>query len=425
MQIHVVQYGETLWLLSRRYGVSPNQITAANQLPDPNQLVVGQALVIPTSGRYHIVQPGESLWIIARKYGTTVQAIARANQLANPSLIYPGLRLTIPEKVKPPIEVNAYVEKMFEAGQQLVSEVSEQLTYIAPFSYHVKQDGSLQTLQDTEVLQTAKNERVAPLMVITNFQSGSFSSELAHAILSNTEIQDRLIHNILTTMRTKGYIGLNIDFEYVFQRDRELYNQFIRRVASKLRPEGFLISSALAPKTSAEQGGRLYEAHDYPVHGEVMDFVVLMTYEWGWAGGPPMAVAPIDQVKKVLDYAVTVIPRNKIMMGAPLYGYDWTLPYVRGQTWAPPISPQEAINRALRYHAAIQYDQTAQSPFFHYYDEQGREHEVWFEDARSAQAKFDTIKQYGLRGISYWVLGNPFPQNWLVLEDNFHVVKRM
>ncbi|MEW9673485.1 LysM peptidoglycan-binding domain-containing protein [Ammoniphilus sp. 3BR4] len=423
MQIHVVQHGETLWLLSRRYGVPHTQIAAANELPDPNRLAVGQALVIPMPDRFHVVQPGESLWVIARKYGTTVQAIVQANGIPNPSLIFPGLRLTLPPKAKPPVEVNAYVEKMFGTGQQLVREVGKHLTYLSPFSYQVRRDGSIQDLKDTEVLQTARAERVAPLMTITNFEEGMFRSELAHAILASTEIQDRLTDNILNTMRNKGYIGLNIDFEYVFEDDRELYNQFIRRAASRLQSEGFLISSALAPKLYAGQKGRLYEAHDYPVHGEVLDFVVLMTYEWGWSGGPPMAVAPINQVRKVLDYAVSVIPSRKIMMGMPLYGYDWTLPYVQGGPWALNISPQEAVSRAIRYNAAIQYDQAAQSPFFHYYDEQGREHEVWFEDARSVQAKFDTVKQYNLRGVSYWVLGNPFPQNWLVLEDNFEVVK--
>ena len=71
-----------------------------------------------------------------------------------------------------------------------------------------------------------------------------------------------------------------------------------------------------------------------------------------------------------------------------------------------------------------QYDTIAQAPFFQYTDEQGRRHEVWFEDARSAQAKFDTAKRYGLGGISYWALGYPFPQNWALLEDNFAIAKR-
>jgi spore germination protein len=147
-----------------------------------------------------------------------------------------------------------------------------------------------------------------------------------------------------------------------------------------------------------------------------------MTYEWGYRLGPPQAISPLDQIKRVLDYAVTVIPREKIFFGFQIYARDWLLPHVAGQE-AETFSCQEAISRAVRYGTVIQYDPVAESPFFRYTDEMGRQHEVWFEDARSAQAKFDTVKSYNLAGISYWALGYPFPQNWVLLEDNFTIGK--
>ncbi|MEB3102683.1 LysM peptidoglycan-binding domain-containing protein [Ferviditalea candida] len=423
MEIHVVQKGDTLWQLSRRYGVSINDIAGANQLADLNLLIIGQSLVIPTPMQYHIVQPGESLWAIANRYGISLQELVDANRISSPSLIYPGQRLVIPRKRKPTIEANAYIEITGPAGAQIVNQVGEYLTYLSPFSYRAKADGTMVPFNDTELLQATRSNRDAPLMTITNFGEGGFNSELAHAILADTQIQNQLIGNLLNVMKSKGYFGLNIDFEYVLPGDRNLYNQFIERVAGRLHQEGYSVSSALAPKLSDEQKGLLYEAHDYAFHGRVLDFVVLMTYEWGWSGGPPMAVAPINQVRKVLDFAVTQIPRNKIMMGMPLYGYDWTLPYVAGGKWAPTISPQEALRRAMIHRVSIQYDPVAQSPFFYYVDAQGQNHVVWFEDARSVQVKFDTVKQYNLRGVSYWVLGNPFPQNWLLLADNFQIKK--
>src|SRR5690606_32621878 len=107
----------------------------------------------------------------------------------------------------------------------------------------------------------------------------------------------------------------------------------------------------------------------------------------------------------------------------PLYGYDWTLPYVTGGRWAQSISSQAAVERAAQYGAVIQYDELSQAPFFHYYDETGQEHVVWFEDARSIQAKLDVVKSLKLRGVSYWVLGVSFPQNWFVLGENFTIRK--
>jgi spore germination protein len=110
-------------------------------------------------------------------------------------------------------------------------------------------------------------------------------------------------------------------------------------------------------------------------------------------------------------------------MGQNLYGYDWTLPFVKG-TVAKAVSPQQAIQLAASHHVTIQYDTKAQAPHFNYPDANGKQHEVWFEDARSIQAKFDLIKELNLRGMSYWKLGLSFPQNWLLIVDNFNVTKR-
>lgn len=376
--IHVVQSGENLWTLSKRYGVSVQQIESVNELPNPDSLLIGQAIILPVPR---------------------------------------------PVQEKRTIDTNAFSIDFDEAGAQEVRNVGQHLTYLVPFGYRIRRDGTLEAPADTGLLQAAEAERVVPIMGITNFSATEAGSSLAHAVLSSPDIQSTLLTNVINTMRAKGYRGLNIDFENVLPGDRELYNQFLRRAVDRLHAENYFVSSSLAPKTSGTQKGLLYEAHDYPAHGEILDFVVLMTYEWGYRFGPPQAISPINQIRAVLDYAVTVIPRNKIMMGFQIYARDWLLPHVKGQE-AETFSPQEAIRRATQHGAVIHYDQRAQSPFYRYTDAQGREHEVWFEDARSAQAKFNLIKQYNLRGVSYWVLGYPYPQNWVLLEDNFRVRKQ-
>jgi spore germination protein len=468
MQIYVVQRGDTLWAISQRYRVTINQIVSANQLQDPNNIIVGLALVIPTANRTHTVRSGETLWMIAERYGTTIQAIVQANQITNPSQITPGMVFIIPARThvvqsgeslwqiaqrynttvqeiirlnqiqnpnviitgtvlsipfrKPTTDVNAYTINTGEQGASDIREVGRYLTYSAPFAYTFNEDGTLNAITDVPIIQASVAERVSPMMSITNFTYRTTGSQLARTILSSTDLQDRLLTNILSIMRQKGYLGLNIDFENVYPADRELYNSFLQRTVDRLHPAGYYVSTALAPKTSGEQKGLLYEAHDYPAHGRIVDFVVLMTYEWGYRLGPPQAISPLNQIRRVLDYAVSVIPRNKIFFGFQIYARDWLLPHVQGQE-AETFSQQEAVRRAIQYGVAIQYDQVAQSPFFRYTDAQGRGHEVWFEDARSAQAKFDTVKDYGLRGISYWALGYPYPQNWLLLEDNFTIHK--
>lgn len=145
------------------------------------------------------------------------------------------------------------------------------------------------------------------------------------------------------------------------------------------------------------------------------------SYEWGYTYGPPMAVAPIPQVRAVLDYAVSVIDRSKLYLGVPLYGYDWPLPYQRGVTRADSLSPQRAIELALRYRAEIQYDEQAQSPYFYYTARNGQQHVVWFEDARSMEAKLRLVDEYGLQGVGYWNLMRDMPQNWTLLHALYDV----
>ncbi|PAV30457.1 spore gernimation protein [Virgibacillus profundi] len=469
MQIHVVEKGDTLWHIAQLYQTNMNQIILVNQLENPNVLVVGQALVIPEPSREYVVQPGDNLWAIAGEFGVTVGELAEVNNITNPALIYVGQMLQspsiqhtiqpgdtlwqiavdfgvtineliqvnnipnpsmihvgqmirIPNRNKPIAEVNAYTTQMDEQGRQEVLLLGRNFTYLTPFTYSIRSDGSITDLQDLQVLEAARATNLSPLLVLTNFVEGSFNSDVVATIMRDVDLQEKLITNLLNTMREKGYSGVNFDFEYVYPEDRENYNNFLRRVVARLHPEGYIVSTALAPKISGDQQGLLYEAHDYQAHGEIVDFVFLMTYEWGWAGGRPLAIAPINEVRKVLDYAVTVIPRDKILMGIPLYGRDWKIPWEEG-TIAQTVSPQEAVNLAGHYGAAIQYDETYQSPFFRYADEIGQRHEVWFEDARSVQAKYDTVKEYGLRGLGYWVLGSPFPQNWPVLQENFTIRK--
>lgn len=468
MIIHVVSAGETLWHIANRYGVSVQSITLLNALATPDQLAIGQSLVIPspyttytvksgdtlwaiaqqfgvpleaiiadnhltnpdmlTPGTkliippiIHIVEPGETLWQLAQEYETTIQAIVAVNHINNPNMIYVGAQLIIPRKL-PLIEVNAYSYQPSEEAIDSINAVGHLLTYFSPFAYMMKEDGTLQPINDEKMIAAAQAKNIIPMLTLTNFTSTEGGSNLAHVVLSNEDLRVKVMNNVLQVMQEKGYQVLNIDFENVLPADRENYNAFIQLAADTLHPMGYLVSTALAPKTSATQAGTLYEAHDYAAHGRIADFVVLMTYEWGYRFGSPQAISPINEMRRVVEYALTEIPANKILLGFELYARDWLLPHVKGQE-AETFSPQQALNRAIEYGATIQFDQTAQSPFYRYVDEQGRNHEVWFEDARSAQAKFDLVKQYNLRGISYWALGFPFPQNWVLLNENFSIIK--
>ncbi|PAE31454.1 glycoside hydrolase family 18 protein [Bacillus sp. 7884-1] len=427
MQIHVVKSNESLTTIARTYNTTVNDIVEANDIPNPNNLVVGQAMVIPIVGSFYYVQPGDSLWSIGQKTGVPYQQIASVNHISLNQQLYVGFRLYIPQASKRRAEFNAYVEPRGTTVAPILEssarEAAPYLTYLAPFSFQALRDGSLKEPLLNNFPAIARANRNVLMMVINNQENDQFSDELGRILLNDIPIQDRFLNNIVATAKKYGFRDIHFDFEFLRPADREAYNAFLRKAKARFQREGWLMSTALAPKTSATQKGKWYEGHDYRAHGQIADFVVIMTYEWGYSGGPAMAVSPIDQVRRVLEYAITEMPPNKIMMGQNLYGYDWTLPFVQGSV-AKAVSPQQAIELAARYKVQIQYDTKAQAPFFRYTAEDGKRHEVWFEDARSIQAKFNLIKELKIRGMSYWKLGLAFPQNWLLIVENFNVVKR-
>lgn len=134
-----------------------------------------------------------------------------------------------------------------------------------------------------------------------------------------------------------------------------------------------------------------------------------------------MAVAPLPEVRAVLDYAVGVMEPGKILLGVPLYGYDWPLPYVRGESRAQSISPRRAVELALRVGAEIRFDERSMAPWFRYTDRGGQEHVVWFEDARSMDARLRLAAEYGLRGAGCWNLMRETPQFWTVLNALYDI----
>jgi spore germination protein len=315
--------------------------------------------------------------------------------------------------------VNGYLT---DAAAETLAETLPELTFLSPFSYRADAAGAL--TPTFSVPPTDGAAGTAELLTITNLKSaGGFSSAVAHAILTDEAAQSAFLQNVGALLQSGRWYGVNLDFEYVYPFDRGSYNQFLRRFADFLHARGALLVTALAPKQSDGQAGLLYAAHDYAAHGAAADYVVLMTYEWGYTYGPPMAVAPLPQVRAVLDYAVSVVPRDKLLLGVPLYGYDWPLPYVRGETRAESLSPRLAVERALAYGAEILYDERAQSPYYYYTDRLGRQHAVWFEDARSMDAKLRLIAEYRLRGAGFWSLTRDAPQAWTVLNALYDVAR--
>lgn len=277
------------------------------------------------------------------------------------------------------------------------------LSWVAAFSYGFTEDGNLINLEDANLIIPATEAGVRPMMVLTPLDAdGNFNDNIAIRVFENPDAQQTLIDNIEANIKNKNMGGVDFDFEYLAADYADDYVELVGRTRGRLRPQGYLTTVALAPKVSTDQPGLLYQGHDYAGMGQAADYCLLMTYEWGYTYGPPLPVSPINSVRRVLDYGVTQIPPEKILMGMSNYGYDWRLPFVQGESKAEKLTNYQALARAEYYGVDVQYDEEAQAPFFTYTSPDGSEHIVWFEDERSWRARLALVEEYGLAGISIW-----------------------
>lgn len=373
----------------------------------------------------YVVKKGDTLISIAKKYGKTLESIVSENMINIDDTLVIGQTIVITQndtKKIGSIAINGYLYT--NINRKTLKMTLPYLTFVTVFTYGFTDMGELIIPDDEEIISLAKSAGVAPIMLISTLsKDGVFNNELSSILLNDVYMQDTLIDNILENIENKGYFGLDIDFEYVLPEEREAYVSFIDKITKNLNKKGYPVIVSLAPKTSNLQQGVLYEAHDYKNIGSNANAVLLMTYEWGYTYGPPMAVSPINKVENVLKYAVTQIPPNKIFMGIPNYGYDWRLPYEKGKSKARSLSNVDAVSLARKNGAIILFDKEAMSPYFTYIDENGSKHIVYFEDARSIEAKLRLANSYNFTGISYWNIMKYFPQSWLVAKQLFDIQK--
>lgn len=379
MEIYVVRSGDTAWAIARKFRIPLEQLMWDNQLEEDVPLVVGQALLIRSGDGDGKREP-----VISIGYA------------------YPFIRTEILE------ETMAY------------------LTDVYVFSYRFDRQARLigPDTPDDRMLEEVQALGGSPVLVLASLdENGSFDRDLLSWFLNDETAQNEIIRQVEDVVLEKGFQGVDVDFEYAKEDDAQAFVDFVWKMREMMDGLGYPVSVTLAPKTRDDQPGALYEGTDYRLLGEAADQALLMTYEWGYSRGQPMAVAPVNLVRRVVDYAVSRIPREKLLLGIPNYGYDWPLPFRQGETTARSIGNVEAVRLAAEKGAEIFYDETSQAPYFHYQAD-GVSHVVWFEDARSIQAKLQVVEDYGLAGAGYWQIMRMFRVNWLLLADKFAIYKR-
>jgi spore germination protein YaaH len=314
-----------------------------------------------------------------------------------------------------PVRVAVYVPFWYSGeGSSAVCAHRGLFDEVSPWVYGLSPDGVIVPHYVREAAAGIEGDlarlRAANLPIVPSLANGTgerFCREPVAGILRDPSRRGAHVAAIAELVAREGYAGIDIDYEGLFATDREAFTAFVTELAGALHPDGKTLSIALFA-TDSDAG---YGAQDDAATGGLVDEVRLMGYDYHWSASPPGPIAPIGWVRDVLGSARTRVEPAKLALGVGLYGYDWAGGHGTMISW------REAADLAGRSQATVRLDAESQSPTFCYTDTSGARHEVWFENAESARAKFRAAAEAGIGGVFFWMFGEPDPNTYSALRE--------
>lgn len=353
--------------------------------------------------KLYTVRPGETPASVARRFGVETGELLRLNQLRDPCRLTAGLALILPEGEDAPrktLELSAVAE--LSAPAMLWEELLPALSWVCPFCRRPTPEGLPgPTEAERRLLALAGEAGAAPLLTLANLDGeGHASAALAHSLLGAAPARQKLLDQVLRALEEGPYRGLHLHFCCLHPFDRENYNAFLRLAAPALHAGGWYLSTALAPKADDGERSLFSSAHDYAVHGQTADRVILLACDWGTATGAPQPVSPLHRIREVLDYAAGKLPLGKLSLALSGQGRSWELPWRLGGR-SLTLSNAAAANLAVADGAEIKLDPLSRNSYFLCAGPENRRRMVWFEDARGVAAKLRLAEDYGLAGLCF------------------------
>ncbi len=421
MIIHVVQPGETVNSIADEYGVNAARMIQDNNIMNPDNLAVGQTILIVFPNQVHTVQEGDTLLSIAEYYGVNAKQLLRNNPyLLDREFIYPGETIVInyTDDKFGNITTNGYAYPYID--RDILRKNLLYLTFLSVFHYSVTANGDLNDIDDTEIIDLAKSFGVAPVMVISNITGeGTADREVLHNILNRQDLKNHLIENILAVLQAKGYYGINLDTPYIMEEDRQLYFEFILNLRERLNREGFRVYVTITPDSFRLEPGGEYVAADYSALGRITDGIMILSYSWGTASEIPFEALPFRLLEILLNFVLTQIPPEKITIGISSIGYIWQLPYIAGVSRAASISNDNAVQLASDTGAEINYNPHNLSSYFYIMDTNN--YLVYFHDIRGVDTSLSVMTEYGLRGVGLWNIMYYLAQTFLLINTQYNI----
>lgn len=284
------------------------------------------------------------------------------------------------------------------------------------FWYRLDENGSIgkyaYASEDMSIVRYAQERGVKVLALIANLpDDGNWDSGRVQKVIETTDARRAHIASIIELVDSKGFDGINIDYEFLEDYQTENYTAFINELGDALHARGKLLVVAI----HAQLPGTETRGQDIPSLTGA-DYLGYMTYDQHYETSDPGANAEIAWMRDVLQYAKSQgVPMKKILLGIPLDGYDWANDHGEWHE-ANGVDYQSALALAKQKNATIKYDSKVEAPYFEYTDNAGVAHQVWFDDARSFQPKYDLAKEFGVGGLLPWKFGAEDEEIYEIIE---------
>lgn len=283
------------------------------------------------------------------------------------------------------------------------------LAEVSPTWATLRPDGALvETPPSQEVLDRIEDEGARLVPAVQNFADGEWQGEATARLLADPVAAAEHRRQLVEMARENDWDGVDVDYESLPALAGADFTAFLRALRDDLHEHGLVLSVAVPARDRDETTYAL--AYGYQAIGRIADQVRVMTYDNAWSGSAPGPIAPTAWVRDVVDYAVERIPPEKLMLGMATYGYDWVGEDGRNLQHADAVALAEQVGAQPRWDAdaaAWTFD----------YEDQGQQHTVWFEDARSLETKQRLAAAAGLRGIAIWQLGGEDPRLWAAVAE--------
>lgn len=342
----------------------------------------------------------------------------RVRRIAFLFLLTPGIIMARPKALFYMTESDASVESFIQHASKI--------DLLVPTWYSVGPDGLVWGGPDELVMATARRAHVPIMPIIVNpaFDQASF-----HKFATSADAENHFIETLISECKKHGYVGFQFDFENVVWTDASVLTRLVADTAAALHKEGLQLTIATVPNAPGYPGKGGFAhwiyanwrgAYDLKALAESVDFVCLMTYDEHTRYTPPGPVAGYAWTLENLNYALQFVPKDKLSLGIPLYGYRW-FAGDPGKGDRPSISAESIGDKDVKrlietYHATIQWDEADRAAWFYFYRDQMREW-VFYTDARTFRDRFQLVNAQGLAGFCSWVLGQEDPAIWDALPQ--------